>query len=379
MPFKSSRLSPVRPDHSHSWIAGGAGAIARLFREAGEIDALNLADWDLVVRQARAAGLLARLHHIIDEQGMLGSVPPAPRAHLAAAAILALKHSRDVRWEVECIHRALSSVLERLVLLKGAAYLLADLPPAHGRIFSDVDILVPVERLESVEIALRQAGWTFGKITAYDNAYYRHWMHQIPPMTHVKRQTGVDVHHTLVARTARIKLNPRAVLDRTRRVPAHPEIHVLGPEDMVLHSATHLLNEGKFDRGLRDLDDLNLLLRRFGGDADFFPALIDRAAELDLRRPLFYALRYTARILGAPVPEVVRRADRLDPPNAALLGLIDALFERALRPEHPSCRDDLSSIALFLLYVRAHHLLMPTHILVPHLLRKAWTRRFGDD
>jgi hypothetical protein len=54
------------------------------------------------------------------------------------------------------------------------------------------------------------------------------------------------------------------------------------------------------------------------------------------------------------------------------------LLERALRPDHPDSRDGLSALALWLLYVRAHHLKMPAHILIPHLLRKALMRPHGD-
>jgi hypothetical protein len=350
-----------------------------LLREPALARSFALPDWDLAIRQARAAGLLGRLHDLFAVEGLLDAVPEAPRAHLAAAHVLALKHGRDVRWEVECIAEALAETVERVVLLKGAAYLLAGLPPARGRIFTDIDVLVPLERLSQVEVALQMGGWVFGKIDAYDNAYYRRWMHQIPPMTHVARATGVDVHHTLVPRTTRVTLDPRTLLKATRPVPGNPNVHVLAPADMILHSATHLLNEGEFGRGLRDLDDLNLLLRDFGTAPGFFDELIDRAAALDLRRPLFYALRYTAEILGAPLPESVRSADRLAPPNPVLRGLMDALFERALRPDHPSCRDGLSGTALWLLYVRSHHLRLPAHLLVPHLVRKAYVRRFADD
>ena len=52
------------------------------------------------------------------------------------------------------------------------------------------------------------------------------------------------------------------------------------------------------------------------------------------------------------------------------------LFSRALRPEHPTCDDLRTRIARFVLYVRAHYLRMPLHLLLPHLIRKAYVRRF---
>jgi len=334
--------------------------------------AVAVQDWDLLIRQARRAGLLARLGYELADSGLLRSVPAGPRHYLEGECIVAEKHARDVRWEVRQIKVALAEMGAPIVLLKGAAYTLAGLPPARGRLFTDIDIMVPYESLGKVEAALRRAGWDSGDLTPYDERYYRRWMHQIPPMTHVLRGTAIDVHHTIVARTTRHRLNARKLFETTVPVPGDPTLRTLAPADMILHSATHLLNEGEFERGLRDIDDLHLLLRHFGADPDFWPLLLERAAELDLKRPLYYAMRYAQRFLGAPIPEDVANSARLAPPGAVLRPVMDRLFDRALRPTHASCRDALSGLALLLLYLRGHLLLMPPHILVPHLLRKAF-------
>jgi hypothetical protein len=359
-------------------MAGSADLIVALIRRPEHARSLDAVAWDLAIRQARAAGLLARLHGIFVAHGLLEGVPAAPRRHLEEAAIVAQKHARDVRWEVACIVRALTGVVAPLVLLKGAAYLLAELPPANGRIFNDIDILVPREHLQTVEYALQIGGWVYGKLDPYDNSYYRRWMHQIPPMTHAARQTAVDVHHTLVPLTARPRLDPQTLRDATRPIPDDADIHVLAPEDMVLHSAVHLFDEGEFGRGLRDLCDLDLLLRHFAADPGFWERLSARAEALDLARPLFYLLRYTARLLETPVPVEILAAPHARPAGP-VLAIMDALFMRALRPPHASCRDGTTGAALFLLYVRSHYLRMPLHLLLPHLLRKAYARRFRNE
>lgn len=341
----------------------------RAVRGSGGLPAV---EWDLLIRQARRAGLLARLAVDLDEFGLLSAVPVEPHSHLIAERGLAAKHDRDVRWEVRCIKVALAAAGVTVILLKGAAYLMAVLPPARGRMFSDIDIMVPKDSLSTVEAALRDAGWNTTDLDPYDESYYRRWMHQLPPMTHFARGTAIDVHHTIIARTTRLELNAEKLFASAVPVPSDPDLKTLAPTDIVLHSAAHLLNEGDFDRGLRDLDDLNLLLRHFGRDPAFWPALLARAEELDLRRPLFYALRYTARILDTPVPDSVRVATELGPPGPALRAMMDILFEQALRPDHASCRDGFNRLALWLLYLRAHHLLMPLHILLPHLMRKAY-------
>src|SRR5260221_12124484 len=110
----------------------------------------SIPQWELLVRQARGANLLARIAEALDEFGQLPEVPPAPRVHLEAARMLARAQADAVRREVAYIDRAVATKGIPIVLLKGAAYLLAGLRAARGRIFSDIDILVPRRALAEV-------------------------------------------------------------------------------------------------------------------------------------------------------------------------------------------------------------------------------------
>jgi hypothetical protein len=62
-----------------------------------------------------------------------------------------------------------------------------------------------------------------------------------------------------------------------------------------------------------------------------------------------------------------------------MLPLMDALFDRGLAPHHRSCDGLASAVARWMLYVRAHYLRMPMRLLLPHLARKAWKRRFASE
>lgn len=350
--------------------------LASLLRHPGRIETLTEEQWDDVVPQARRAGLLSRLATLAQAEEGYAALPERPRRHMQAAQFVAAKHARDVLYELDRIHEVLGSVLGTIVLLKGAAYLAAGLPACRGRVFNDIDILVPEEKLGAVESLLQFAGWRAGAIDPYDDKYYRRWMHQIPPLTHGGRQTTIDVHHSIVPRTARVGAVTAAhLMKRIRNLEDRPGFAVLAPDDMVLHSATHLFNEGEFGRGLRDLNDLDLLIRHFGGSDGFGPTLLRRAVELGLARPLFYALRHAARTLGTPLPNELAEASRRFGPPAPVLRLMDSMLTRALLPNHKSCRDALTGPALFFLYVRAHYLRMPLHLLVPHLVRKGVRRR----
>jgi hypothetical protein len=328
--------------------------------------------WNALLALGRTAGLLARLAVLLDEHDALACVPKRPRQHLIGERTLAEKHARDVRWEVRCISEALAPIGVPVLLLKGAAYLLAELPAARGRMFADVDILVPRDRLADVEAALKAHGWNFdSELDPYDEAYYRRFMHQIPPMAHRGRGTSIDVHHTIVPETAQLSVD--ATLLRAAAVTVAPNVQVPAPADLVLHSAVHLFNDGSFDRALRDLDDITRLLHHFNADPGFAPALRLRASRLKLVRPLFYALRYARRLLAAPIDERLL-AGLPGVPILPQMQMMDALFLPVLEAPYYRCRGAQAAVAAFMLYARSHYLRMPPRLLLPHLARKAWRR-----
>lgn len=349
--------------------------LLRLLRDPACAAHLSLPDWDLLLRQAAAARLEASLHGLLDEHGLAGAIPAPARRHLDWAGVHAERHARAVRFEVAQIGAALAASGVPLILLKGGAYAMAQLPAGRGRLFSDIDILVPKERLAEVEAALMLHGWATVAQDAYDQRYYRTWMHELPPMKHARRASVIDVHHAILPETARLRPDPaklRAAAVALAPQAGLPPLRVLAPADMVLHSAVHLFYDGEFDHGLRDLLDLHRLLTRFGATPGFWDTLAARAAALELGRPLFYALRYCARLLHTAVPEPVQAACRPAGPGAPLLGLMDALFLRALLPNHRSCADRFSASARFLLYIRGNWLRMPPMLLTRHLFHKAF-------
>jgi hypothetical protein len=289
------------------------------------------------------------------------------------------RHRLAVEWEIGHIGKALKSAGLPLLLLKGAAYVAADLPAAQGRTFSDIDLLVPKARINEAEAAMMMHGWISTHHDAYDQRYYREWMHELPPMQHGKRMTVVDVHHAILPETAASKPDSAKLIAVSVAVPGRPGVHVLQPVDMVIHSACHLFHEEELDKGLRDLTDLDALLRHFADLPDFWPMLVERARELDLVRPLFYALRYAGKLLHTPVPESAMREAAGGGPPLPLALTMDALYGRALLPLHPSCTDWLGGTARRALFFRAHWLRMPPALLVRHLAHKAAVAMQGGE
>ncbi len=337
---------------------------------------LTLAQWDLLIRQARRAGVLARLGHILDGQQLLTKVPAPALKHIQSAQVQANNLTRSLDWELQSLQRALDSIDLPLILLKGAAYCVAENKAALGRVFSDLDILVPEKYLQQVERVLNIEGWKAGYVSKYDQQYYRKWMHELPPMQHVQRHTSVDVHHNILPKTNKHYPDAKKLLDNTIKI-LDKNLWVLSPEHRVIHSATHLFNEGELEHGFRDLSDLDLLLKEFSLQEGFWDRLIKSGIELNQQRALCYALRYTKNIFNTPIPSKILASSEFLSLGGMEGKLLDFLYLRALMPDHNSCDDRWTGLARWLLYIRSHWLRMPMHLLIPHLLRKSWMRLTG--
>jgi hypothetical protein len=347
--------------------------LVKVLRSPSDSLSLSALEWDLLIRQARVSNLLARLEFLFTNKGLLEKTPKDARKHLDSAAIVSNKQAAIVTYEAKKLQESLAYVDCKVVILKGAAYVLAGLMSGKGRIFSDIDIIVPKEQIKTVEEALEDSLWRFEELDSYDERYYRNWMHEIPPMIHLVRKTVLDVHHNILPETGRLYPDPAKFFTTVRKLKDR-DLWVFSSEDMVLHSAAHLFHDGELDQGLRDLSDLDLLMKEFSVEEGFWKSLLARAVELNLQRPLFYALRYTNEILKTPIPDDILKSSEMGSPGTVMVALMDALFLRALAPDHPSCDDRWTGLARWMLFIRSHWLRMPPLQLAQHLARKGYKR-----
>jgi hypothetical protein len=344
--------------------------IIQLFNNHLKIETLSLNDWDLIIRQARASMSLGKLSYFLEDT----VIPEKIWHHLESAKIHSDKQINDLNWEIRHLKKVAADLGFPLILLKGAAYAVIKHMASKGRLFSDIDLLVPVEKIAETERKLLMNGWIGTNQSAYDQHYYREWMHEIPPVQHIFRQSVIDLHHNILPLSTAISPNAKLLIEKAENVDGQVGIKVLQPVDMVIHSATHLFHDGELEHGLRDLLDLDSLIKSLD---DTHGNLADRAFELGLQRPLFYAIHYSTKILETPIsPESFRKIQSVSP-NVLMLKIMDFLFMRALMPNHSSCNDCWTGFARWLLYIRSHWLRMPIHLLIPHLARKSWLQFTG--
>lgn len=331
----------------------------------------SLDDVDILIQQSYATGLVARVFDVLTRNNLLVEIPENLQWHFSSAHKVFLAHKFDIENEVKRIVQALKPANIEPVFLKGAAYIMANDGCHEGRLFADVDIFVDKSDLSATEEMLRWNGWIAEKLDEHDEKYYRDWMHEIPPMVNSKTNMTIDVHHNLIPLVSRIKLDSAKLKDRI--VSNRDGVKSLALEDRVLHSAAHLLLDGEFDNGFRDIHDLYLLIT--GGvsiNADSLDLLQQRAEQLGFELILYYCLRLQQRIFALTMSDkyIVALEAKISSPKIAQM-VLEMLFT-VIYPSTTSTDSRKQRTYALLLFIRSHWLKMPMHILVPHLFHKAF-------
>jgi hypothetical protein len=376
-------------------LAPDAVMLCNMLRAPADYAVLDAQQWTGVLSIARAEQLIGTLAHRLS--GI--ELPPQIAAILAEARINADYQRRSALWEAECAARALAGYGGKVVLMKGTAYVAANLQAGEGRSIGDLDIMVAREDLPQVEAALLAAGWEWVKEDAYDDAYYRDHMHELPPLIHKERDRMIDVHHTILPLTARRRPDAGGMLQAASPLPlaggaggggkaiaepatspqnAYPAatsiraadaslaaapasgrgtLAVLSPPDMVCHSAAHLFADGDLAGGLRNLWDIHCLLSEYDSP-DFWPILAQRASHHQLTEPVKRAVRLAHELYGTAIPSDWKRRSAQDKWYIRRLTARDGWG----RPTRKFTR--------LIFYVRSHMLRMPPLMLARHLFTK---------
>ena len=362
--------------------------LAKALRDPASTRALDADGWTALLTMARAEQLIGTLaYRLLDE------VVPATVAKILADARINAEHQRRTAlWEAECARRALAGYAGKVVLMKGTAYVAAGLKAGEGRHIGDLDIMVAREDLPQVEaLLLDKGGWEWVKEDAYDDAYYRDHMHELPPMIHKERDRMIDVHHTILPLTAGSTPDAQGMLGDSKPLPFRggvgvglvfrdyailtaptpnpsPEgegLNILSPADMVIHCAAHLIADGDLAGGLRNLWDMHCLLTEFSqADEGFWVALQSRATHHGLWQAVHTATRLAHQLYGTDIPD-----------SWNITGNADWQFIHRLTARDGWGRQT-RKITRLIFYIRSHWLRMPPLMLARHLFTK-WRKAKG--
>lgn len=340
--------------------------LLEVFTNPHKVAALTPSDWTHLITRGREQNMLGRLYAAVERTNdaiLINAIAPTYVKHASNNLIVQARQRINITRELIEINEAFAEKGITAIILKGAAYSLLELPVAHGRVFSDIDILVKEQDIPTAELALMTLGFFHSVETDYDKRYYREWMHEIQPMVHKVRHTSIDLHHNILPKTNDRHFSSSRL---TTQATNFSNLNVLTPIDRFIHSATHLFTEGEFPHAIRDITDLMLLFNDIN-ESDSVNLLSARAAELGLSSYLALALYFVVGDHTKSLQDYYESeasvpwyTTKLTLPAYNIVFNSDASLGTSVKHR----------CALAWLYARSHIIKMPLTILVPHLIKK---------
>ena len=326
----------------------------------------NLKQWNDLVIILRHEKLLARFYLLLEDCGSTVRLPPQVKRHCENAKTLAAKQKAVVLSESKQLKRTFQCEDYRLLFLKGAAYTLSNTSASLGRVFSDIDILVPKQTIAVAERKLAIHGWLSKEVDDYDDRYYRQWSHEIPPMQHGTRGTVLDLHHNLVPPVSGKAIDMNKFLAIAGR--EIDGINVLNEPGLFFHSAVHLFFNDDYSAAFRDMTDLYLLVK--DQPESFFVSLFELHEVAGFRKESYIALKLLKIEYDVTLPIWVE--EHIENSAVRISQREFALLKIAAGPKHSLLEQGECELHKTLAELRGLFLKMPFHILIFHSCMKLY-------
>jgi hypothetical protein len=246
----------ARPRSAHQllchWLSGALGRKLT----ATELPA-NEAEWQNVLRLSGTHLVTPLLGWAAREQGLISMLPSDVREYLDAVCALNLHRNRQCEDQLIHLAQVLNSIDVRPVLLKGAAALVSGLYPTSAeRIITDIDVLIPAQRLPDILDRLGIAGYQpvaeEGGLPKAENLMRQH--HHYPPLQSPDWPAKVELHVHPVDLSATRLLSAAEVSREAKPVPWRGgELSLPSPTHFLMHNVIHA-----FVVDFRDLAFLSL-------------------------------------------------------------------------------------------------------------------------
>jgi len=291
---------------------------------------LGAGDWQRVVRGSIRLGQGPTLLTRLRDSGRLAELPSHLQHELETTYyLMALYNTRALADLAALVETMIREGLEPIVLKGGAL---------AGRLYEnialravrDLDLLLRPDEIPVAESIMQRLGYTQPfPVERYDSHFH------LPPFVPPRGQPRVEIHTGLIR-----PFFPRQPdLDAMRRRAEPIEVgrviaRALCPEDQVLHCCLHLAFGDQFVRGVKDLADIDALVRRpnrFDGEA-----FVHEVERQGYGRAAYYALERTRRVFGTPIGDANMsrlRRHRLPWPEHRVLESLAETYLTAL-PDH---------------------------------------------
>ncbi|MFN0070623.1 MAG: nucleotidyltransferase family protein [Chloroflexota bacterium] len=256
--------------------------------------------WDLFRARAEQYGMTPVAHAGL--AALDTSAPMEVRRNLSiASALTALRIEHQI---VPAFHTAIAALQGAglsPVVLKGMALAHQVYPRPALRTFSDIDILLPHQRIEQANRALTQAGFWIGESRSELPDH-----HHGPVVFSEAGSVAVELHHGIVPGGSPFAIDVDVMLARSQ-MESIAGVSVLVPShvDMLLHVCTHLSYGHSFDfYPFRSLMDIFAMVSTWANELDWND-FISTAVRTRVSGAVYWPLRLSRVWFGAQVPDEV--------------------------------------------------------------------------
>lgn len=249
--------------------------------------ATNL-QWTSLISEARQQALLGTIHCFLADLKLLDSLPAQVKTHLLTGFYYAEKQKNTLLQELVEFEKVFENVNFPCVLVKGVGYRVSGLAMSRGRIFSDIDLLIPHDAFPAALSKLLDAGYLESGMSDYDRRYYVEWSHQHPPLTHFLRGANIDLHHHIFPVSSNSGLTIAPMLANAQKISGSA-FSVPTLPYLFIHAAVHLFYQEETHKLVKDLVDLYQLYLALD-QQHTWQELLDASEQMHAGAAVYYAL-----------------------------------------------------------------------------------------
>lgn len=261
--------------------------------------------WTAFIDEARQYALLGSCYFLAQDAGIWPQIPAAVQNHLISGYHYAEKQKITLLNEMVELEKIFADSALPALVVKGVAYRVGGYALARGRVFSDIDLLVPDSHFAQALEKLKNAGYLEFSMSAYDRRYYLRWTHQHPPLTHFLRGANIDLHHHIFPVSSRENIRVEPIVEQANRL-TDSAFSVPSPAHLFMHAAVHLFYQDETHKLIKDLVDLYLLYQEVITRRPFSD-IVAAAQQSNAQAAVFYALSTLQQVFAIQLPAEARQ------------------------------------------------------------------------
>jgi len=263
---------------------------------------LSDVEWNAFHQAVQQKGFSPLLYRLLKELGDAVVVPESIMTMMHESVLTATTRNMLMLHEAGLILKALHSKKLEVIPLKGLFLVENVYKDISLRSFSDLDLLVHTDDLDSVIACMQGIGYHLE--TYYSTQDANKDIKHVPPMRKPDGQL-VEIHWSILEENEPFTITVDGFW--ARAVPARVagvDVFSLSVEDLLLHLCVHLGYQHRLKIGLRGLYDIAEVLHHFMGEVDW-QKVVEIAQEWGVERVIWLVLKLAEKLLGAEVPQDV--------------------------------------------------------------------------